>query len=238
MNPYPNWLQTKLEKRFQNAIALLYPHIGEKELAAWGRLQNFSKAASIALPLLAEPWWRKMCKRRLKIFYACADIHLYSRVLDDAIDEGKPCQKKALLAIQEKYWAAVTALAKTRPELAGVAPGLIYESAKAAANQTPSPASWAEKCHSLLLIPLFLAARKASFDKYRRDLSTAIGILQAEEELRQGDIIDFCALCAFIEKGAECAVNLMAGGWPLFAERALYGCKRLLSGLESYGRVF
>lgn len=234
-------LRINLENRFRKRIAVPYPVVGEKEYAAWLRLDNFCQAASIALPLLAEPWWKSMDSTDLKIFYLCADMHLYARVLDDAIDEGEPSQEKALLAMQDIYWAAASALSRARPGLSPMARQLIRETTEAACAMLEEPACWARKNHHLLLIPLFLSAKRSFFEKHRQSLSLAIGVLQAEDEMRQGNVKNIALLCSYIERAARIVPRLAAAGWPLLGERMIQGCRGMLASLgklDKYGHVF
>ena len=231
-------LQTALENRFRKIVSSLYPVIVQQEADAFSRLDRFCSAASIVLPLLAEPWWRRMDKAGLKIFNACADIHLYARVLDDAIDEGQNCQKKALLAMQEIFCSSIGVLTGLKPGRSKAAFQLIRETTQAASSEQADPEGWARKNHHLLLIPLYLSVKRSFYEKNRRPLSIAIGVLQAVDEMRQGHVNNIDSLCDFVEAGASSAVILQKRGWPHLAWRMLVGCKWLLKEIEKNGNFF
>lgn len=158
----------------------------------------------------------------------CARVHLYARVLDDALDENLPLDRRNLLRIQPRYWDAVYTLAGQYPTLRGATGLLMCQTVEAVEEDDAraSPAMWAGKnCH-LLLAPLLLSGDSAAYRAATPGLLALIAVAQACEELDQGRV-NSAALSAELAGAlvvwldADTVATLHQHGWHGAAARLL-----------------
>lgn len=200
------------------------------------RITRLVEASPAVICFLAEPWLGAgITVRQEQILMHCASLHLYSRVLDDAIDEGEACQKEALLRAQPLFWQAVYGLATLVPHLAEAGQALISETVRGvlANDASPAPCLWGEKnCH-LLLIPLFLGDDADFFEQSRAHLRAALGLLQAWDELVQGSCRQTGAFCSLITDAMRDDVPwLDAHGWKMLASRLCLESRHIINALQ------
>ena len=141
------------------------------------------------LLLLAEPWLQsEPTPSTLDLLTGCARIHLYARILDDALDENLPLNRALLLRAQPLFWRAQGLLSAQFPLLVDACADLIAETTTAveADDNSVSPALWGAKNHHLLLAPLLLSGANAAYQSATPGLSAFIAAAQAVEEWRQG----------------------------------------------------
>lgn len=233
-------LEAALKAHLASGAALLYPgHESPEEAAAARRVNDLVAAAPPVLCLLAEPWLGQIArqKRHWQILLHCASLHLYSRVLDDAVDEAHACYKKALLRVQPLFFDAVFRLGILAPGLLEEGRQLIGETTEAvlADDATPSALYWGAKNHHLLLIPLFLSGDAAFFRRARAALSASLALLQATDELEQGSCLEAGVYCRLVTEAMKESVHsvLAAGGWPSLGQRLCMESRRLLRMLQN-----
>lgn len=138
------------------------------------------------LPLLTEPFQDHPLF--LDILQDCLLIHLYARILDDALDEALPVHRLQLLKIQPLFWKTLSQLASRYPDKIDAAHALIAETVQGVQSEwqnIPCPAVWGAKNHHLLLAPVLLSPSLDEFYTYRESLSRFIWLLQANEEQQQ-----------------------------------------------------
>ena len=125
------------------------------------RLQAVAEHSPAFIALLAEPWLGSdATPQTLRTLEHCARVHLYARILDDALDENLPIYRNNLLRAQALHWEAVQGLSACTPApLAQQAVQLIAETVAAVQvdNQQRTPLQWGAKNHHLLLSPLLLS---------------------------------------------------------------------------------
>ena len=130
------------------------------------------------IALLAEPWLHAgISDRERMLLIDCARIHLYARVLDDAIDEAAPIHRRNLLRAQPLFWEAVQRIGSlVAAPVAEKAVLLIGETVAAVQSDDhqPNPDCWGAKNHHLLLIPLLLSGDGPAYQQCRSGLSTLI----------------------------------------------------------------
>lgn len=227
----------QLHKILCDEVATLSPSppVLASEHSARKRLDDLSNAAPPVLVLLAGKLL--VNKYAFETFADCARIHLYARILDDALDENLPVHRKHLLLAQPMFWAATGRLSIRHKENWNDATKLIEETVQGVLtddNQI-SPESWGAKNHHLLLIPLFLTCNDKQYQTCRNALSQSIWLLQAADELRQGRLqqvtpLFLDALCGFMN-GSDIS-NLAENGWRKLVERCLLEGRQLLNVLE------
>lgn len=158
---------------------------------ALARLQQLIDAAPTFLLLLAEPWLHDESDDLLPTLIDCARVHLYARILDDALDEGLPPHRIHLLRYQAIFWQTVASLAVRYPHLQAQCSQLIGETVLAveADDAGRAPQYWGRKNHHLLLLPLLLSGGGERYHQHRETLSALISLSQACDEWWQGE---FC----------------------------------------------
>lgn len=206
------------------------------------RLQAVAEHSPAFMTLLAEPWLEpEMSESTRIILIHCARIHLYARILDDALDENLSIHRQNLLRAQPMFWAAVQGIsASVSKAVADEAVQLISETVAAVQidDQHPNPLYWGAKNHHLLLIPLLLSGNSQNYQACRTELSTLIALVQAGDEWRQGelnhvqlhaDFLIFLTDFLNIEKLAALHQN----GWYGAAERIVWNARQLLNELSA-----
>jgi hypothetical protein len=140
------------------------------------------------MKILAEPLFGTVGEDVGTTFLACARVHLYARVLDDALDENLPLDRRNLLRIQPLFWHAVHVLGAQYPGQAQAAAALIQTTVEAVERDAaaPRPAEWGRKNFHLLLLPLLLSGDSTAYRKALPGLDAVIALAQAHEEAEQG----------------------------------------------------
>ncbi|MGS3139920.1 hypothetical protein ACB316_17080 [Aeromonas sanarellii] len=157
---------------------------------AVARLRALVDAAPAFLLLLAEPWLKDESEDLLPTLLDCARVHLYARILDDALDESLLPHRIHLLRYQPIFWQTVAGLAVRFPHLQVQCTHLIGETVMAveADDAGRAPRYWGRKNHHLLLLPLLLSGDDARYHHHRETLSTLISLSQACDEWWQGEL--------------------------------------------------
>ncbi len=145
---------------------------------------------------LAEPWSDQELHGRVSELVL--SLHLYARVLDDAIDECLPVNRRALLRAQPMLWqtaADITRLAPCRHELVLE---LVHQVVRAVerSDAEATVESWGGKNAHLLLAPALLAPSEEQFQLLRPALELSLSLVQAREEVAQGAAIRWMAVDA------------------------------------------
>lgn len=223
-----------------NACKEYWPDLRAEAAAIGGseaspRLDALVDVAPGLFACLAEPW-EPLNPREKEIVAHCARLHLYSRALDDALDEGEPEQKTALLRAQPLLWRSIASLTALAPSLADACEKLIAETIEAviANDREPDPALWGLKNHHLLLAPLILRGDEKGFADARGPLSSALTLLQACEEWIQGTNAPPEAYCEIIVGAADNIEPLARLGFYGLASRARTEGRALLAAIESF----
>lgn len=224
-------LELELRANLEAKSEALYPEPNPESQLALNRLLALARAAPTLLVMLSEPW-QPLSGRQRKLLFTLAQMHLYSRILDDAVDERQDCHLSALLLSQAWHWQNCQALARARPGLARKSAKLIEATVKAANRDEPTAQAWAAKNKHLLLIPLYLGKKMEFYRRAESDLLIAIALLQAEDELAQKSGASLAIYCDLIKEAANSAVRLKRMGWKRLASRLISGAKALITCLE------
>lgn len=216
------------------------PDESEISQTAARRLEAVAEHSPAFICLLAEPWLgADITDRTGGLLRDCARIHLYARILDDAVDEQGPLYRHNLLRAQPLFWEAVQNIGAAVPAtVAGEAAHLIAETVSAVQidDRERNPLYWGAKNHHLLLIPLLLSGNSPAYQDCRRELSALIALVQAGDEWRQGEMnqnrlrsefIEFLVDCLNTEKLAVLSRN----GWPAATERIVWNARQLFDVL-------
>ncbi len=204
------------------------------------RMEALAEHSPAFIALLAEPWLKAditECQREL--LTNCTRIHLYARVLDDAIDEAAHIQRQHLLRAQPLFWQSVQRIGSLVSEsVAQEAVALIEETVTAVQSddQRRNPRCWGAKNHHLLLIPLLLSDDSPAYRDCRSGLSTMIALVQAGDEWRQGEFNSELLHADFLTFLADCLdvrqlESLSRHGWMGAAERIAWNARQLLDCL-------
>jgi len=237
--PSTELIQTLRTTLYQDIAALMpEPLSGASEILAHRRLQEVAEHSPILLVWFAQPWWSEAIASTL---IHCARIHLYARILDDALDENLPIHRLLILRAQSLFWASVGELAKQHHCHWQESTRLIHETIKAVEkNDAQSlPDTWGLKNHHLLLIPLFLSGDQANWQQSKTALSDLIWLLQTGDEWQQG-LLNSNNIKHNVLKEVERIMTaqtpaiLLQGGWNRAAERALWECEQLLTVLSNH----
>lgn len=219
-------------------------HVADNNSAsrhAAARLADVAEHSPAFIALLAEPWLGAgMAARTAQLLRDCARIHLYARILDDALDENLTVCRHNLLRAQPLFWEAVQSIGATvAVPVAAEATQLIKETIGAVLTDDlrPDPGSWASKNHHLLLIPLLLSGDSPAYRACRPDLSSVIALVQAGDEWKQGVLesgpLRACLLeivTASLDR--ERLADLQRHGWHRAAERIVWNAQQLIEVLS------
>lgn len=207
------------------------------------RLELVAEHSPAFICLLAEPWLRpNITGQQRDLLTDCARIHLYARVLDDAIDEADPVHRQNLLRAQPLFWQVVQRIGAAVSEpVAQQAVALIEETVAAVQidDRQRNPNCWGAKNHHLLLIPLLLSGDSPAYRDCRAGLSTLIALVQAGDEWRQGEFdsdserlqanfLAFLTACLDVAQ----LESLARHGWQGAAERIVWNARQLLDSLS------
>ena len=232
-------LTTQLEDDLRLWANILYENItGVMVSQALKRLLALAESAPTILLMLAEPWIEaKGHDPNFKLLLqTVAKIHLYARILDDALDENLPCHREALLRYQPLFFEAVYWLGEMFPRKRQQATALISTTVLAVRedDRYSHPKYWGEKNHHLLLLPLLCTDNPDLSPQVFRSLSKALAILQARDEWDQATVSDREIILSFIsginqQQMAEC---LHQAGFNDLAWKALNEEQSLLDRIK------
>ncbi len=218
-------------------------HVTDNNVAsrhARARLADVAEHSPAFIALLAEPWLgEEMTSSSARLLRDCARIHLYARVLDDALDEDLTVCRFNLLRAQPLFWSAVQSIGASVSEQVSIeATGLIEETIRAVLtdDQQPNPGNWACKNHHLLLIPLLLSNDSAAYRCCRTGLSSVIALVQAGDEWKQG-VLQSDRLREGLLDVITASLDPMQlealhqHGWHGVAERIVWNARQLMDAL-------
>lgn len=227
----------RLKTVYHDCIKSLFPEEPSTagEYMAIERLHNLADNSPYIIVLLAGSY---LDENTFDAVTDCAIVHLYARVLDDAIDENMHVNRKILLRSQPFYWRSVGRLAARFPDLWEDASVLIDETVMAVEqdDRIPSPDAWGMKNHHLLLIPMLLSGNSSSFQKNRTGLSWFLWLLQSKDELEQGRLDKLAG--GFVEKLHFFLESpdfdiLMNHEWRSTAGKILHESRQILESIEN-----
>lgn len=152
------------------------------------RLVSLAEHAPAFMRMLAGPLLGAAGAQGDATLLACARVHLYARVLDDALDDNLPLDRRNLLRLQPLFWHAVHSLGALHPAQAQAAAALIGTTVEAVEydDAHADPAAWGRKNFHLLLLPLMLSGDSAAYRAVLPGLESVIALAQAHEEADQG----------------------------------------------------
>ncbi len=206
------------------------------------RLRDVAEHSPAFLSLLSEPWIDSTDPAVTDTLLQCAYLHLYARVLDDALDENLPCDRQHLLRVQPLFWRAAYGLGGRYPTLLEASTALIGDTVLAVSqdDSAPAPHHWGGKNHHLLLAPLLLSGDDAAYRAARPGLSSMIAVAQALDEMAQGAMLSpdlasaiLASLPAWLD--ARQVAALERHGWHGAARRLLRDGRILLEKLKHQG---
>jgi hypothetical protein len=203
------------------------------------RMMDLAEHAPDFMHMLAGPLLDAAGPNATATLLACARVHLYARVLDDALDDNLLLDRRNLLRIQPLFWQAVYALGAQYPAQAQPAAALIQATVDAVErdNARPAPAAWGLKNFHLLLLPLLLSGDSIAYRAVLPGLESVIALAQAHEEAEQGRLNEpgvHAALAASVAQWVEPArVDALARhGWGAAAARLVRDGDALLSRMN------
>lgn len=163
----------------------------------------------------------------------CACLHLYARILDDAVDEALPVHRLNLLKIQPLFWDTVTRISLLFPEKIQDMSGLIQETLASVIHewQNGDMETWGAKNHHLLLAPLVLSPDPEFFENHKLFLSDFLFLLQAKEEA--GEFLERKVKYRLMEKAEkmlcpEWMEKLYHAGWKTIAQQIPHELEQVL----------
>ena len=199
------------------------PEIASEHFAYANQVSAVEKGF-LLIDELIEPFQKQ--KKAKIVTELCVHLHLYARVLDDAVDEALPIHRVNLLKIQPFFWDTVTQLSILFPDKINAMSSLIDETIQSVVSEWNGSqiAIWAQKNHHLLLAPLLLSDSIKEFQLCKPNLSKVLFLLQAKEELFQLRSTNINWQMEFFNKINELIStnwidNLYVGGWKILAER-------------------
>lgn len=233
---------SSLEQQLSDDISRIHlPDSNSAARHAAQRLKAVAEHAPAFLAVLAEPWLDKPVSERTKqLLLDCARIHLYARILDDALDEGLAVCRQNLLRAQPMFWQAVQRIgAKVSATVASEAEQLIYQTVSAVQHDDlwRDPQYWGPKNHHLLLVPLLLSENNAAYQACRTGLSNLIALVQAGDEWKQGALADASLRGRLLDFVTQCLdteqlATLSRLGWQDAAERIVWNADQLICVLS------
>ena len=195
---------------------------------ALDRLLQVAEGFPPVLALLIEPWLDRLDKDPglLQDVEDGIRVHLYARILDDAMDEGLPAQKAMLLAAQRLLWKAVAGITLRHPGLQEKTLDLVRITLESVQREdlTGEVRYWALKNHHLLLIPMLCTDDGPGYRACEEGFSSLLAMLQAVEERAQGRFSDPRTTLDFYQSYASHLdparlETLAAHGWRGAADR-------------------
>lgn len=201
------------------------------------RLIDVAEHAPHFISLLVEPLLGDDAD--LSTLVQCARVHLYARVLDDALDENLPLDRRNLLRIQPLFWHSVYTLAGRYPVQSEASGLLMRDTIKAVEldDAQAHPGMWGQKNGHLLLAPLLLSGDSAAYRAAVPGLMALLAVAQACEELEQDRVRtsalrDDLATAVVKWLDAEMIATLHQHGWHGAAMRVLADGDMLLTRMR------
>lgn len=200
----------------------------------WRRHAEAARAGEGLALHICEPWWGD--PRTPEVIEQLRALWLYSRVLDDAIDEGLPQHRALLLRAQPLLWGATQALARIGGGGEGIERALLELARESCEANDPlisdEPSAWGLKNALALAGPLCLSGDGAWLAPRRAALLGALWGVQAHDELQRawGPTERAQArLQARVERARldERLTQLLEGGWRALARRYVDGLAAL-----------
>lgn len=232
------WLHCFLKEEIQHIQPFAEGAVAHR---ASRRLHAVAEYFPDFLALLAEPWLVEPISDRTQTILAnCTRVHLYARILDDALDENLPVHRLNLLNAQPMLWRAIHGLAIHAPELGAESAALIAETVLAVQRDDSRCTShyWGPKNHHLLLAPLLLSGNGEAYLSCRAGLSTLIAMVQAGDEWRQGVLAAEVIRDDFLDHlpdllDTQQLADLRLHGWSSAAERIVWEGRKLVTALQT-----
>jgi len=233
---------SRLEQQLSDDISRI--HLTDNNVAsrhAVQRLKAVAEHAPALLAVLAEPCLDgPVSERTQQLLLDCARIHLYARVLDDALDEGLTVCRQNLLRAQPMFWQAVQRIrANVSAMVAGEAEQLIYQTVSAVQNDDlcRDPQYWGPKNQHLWVVPLLTSDNSEAYQACRSGLSNLIALVQAGDEWKQGVLTDPTLrnrLLGFVTQclDTEQLATLSRLGWQDAAKRIVWNADQLIGVLS------
>jgi len=203
-------------------------------------LNRINSSIKYGVPLLVdliEPYWKH--DKAYQVTELCSYLHLYARVLDDAVDDALPVHRLNLLKIQPLFWNTVNQISLSFSEKSNGVSGLIQETIEAVIHewQKCKIETWGTKNHHLLAAPLLLSSSISEFEQHKSYLSDFLFILQTKEEILQMRLENAdhkMAMLNNIEKltSDEWIHALNRGGWKTLADRIPLELEFIISHLN------
>lgn len=173
-----------------------------------------------------------------KTIHVCSDLHLYARILDNAVDECTLEEQEKLLQAQSMFWKIVSDLTMLYPDLQQECRSLIDETVEAVIqdNRDPCPALWGRKNHHLLICPMLLSGNGKAYQDCKPALSLMLCLAQTVEELAQNGCPDRDMLSQILAQVTAMPAHyvelLHTHGWTMAAERIVSDGQKILAFLS------
>ncbi len=229
---HPAWAQPTHE-----ALAALWPTppANDVEQLAYDRALMSVDAGVETVQALIEPYADHPAHDRVAA--AALDLHLYARVLDDAVDEGAGVHRVKALYAQTILWRACTELALVDASRRAAVEQIIAETVHANAPRAPGARVpyWGAKNHHLLVGPLLLAPSVAEFRAAQDAIGLGMWGFQANAEFRDPlTAEDVAALRRYVaDHDHAAAIQALAdGGWRDLSVIYFVGLMRGVAILE------
>lgn len=231
------WLHCVLNDEIQHIQPLANGAVAHQAIR---RLHAVAEHFPNFLALLAEPWLAEPISDKTRVILVdCARVHLYARILDDALDENLSVHRLNMLNAQPMLWRAIHGLAVHAPNLGSESAALISETVLAVQRDDSrcQPHYWGSKNHHLLLAPLLLSKNSEAYRSCRTGLSTLIALIQAGDEWRQGVLAAEVIRDEFLDRiptllDMQQLATLQRHGWSAAAERIVWEARQLISVLK------
>lgn len=229
----PSDILVQLEHRIE-ALWPIAPSIASEQ-RSWQRQHAAVHAAFPVIERLIEPW--NAHPQRETITRLTLSLHLYARILDDAIDEGLNIHRRMALRAQSIFAKSMVELTQCFDERAAGATSLIEETIAANDEVEATPELWGRKNHHLLIASWLAAPTSEEFDAIKPALSNYLLVLQAAEEMTQPQL-DFSTRPRRIEATLTSLVEpgwidtLYAGGWQAIAHDIPGLLSRLIARID------
>lgn len=199
------------------------PPSTETERRAFVRQCQAIRCGRIVIDQLLEPW--RMSPSHDDVAADLLALHLYARVLDDALDEGEGVHRLMALRAQPLLWRATTGLALCRPDRVAE---MDTQICRVVAAAEPGADPWARNAH-LLLGPIALHVGSELLDLAA--VEQALALLQATEDLSDGTSPEG-PIEALVRDLSAVLRRLRCAGWRTLADRVHLGAIELHARLR------
>lgn len=228
---------------FENCVGIVAQAMScQAKLLASGHelagLEDLTRVSPALLASLAEPWF-ELDKKQLQILLCVANMHIYARILDNAVDEPGSRNFEALLRAQAFLWQNVWRLATLAPERERETTALINQTTAAviADDRAPAPQAWGAKNHHLLLAPCLLCRDSAQFAPMARPLSAGLALLQAKDEFLQNAAIKPASWISIAREALEAVDTLENFGFHQFCATITRMGRAILDACEKRVKI-